>query len=162
MTTDRLRGVVLYSMAAALLAGGAAWWLVTAPDDTRPTSQAEQWRRTAERLLPDVGTQEDGATMTLTPGAEQQVSTEVPSGQYSVAMVCVGGVGSTVRVSLDNSEGGFGDFSGIGGDSGLGMSCEQERSPETFPVQLSDALRMTVSAGQDSEVVFRYSLVRIG
>ncbi|SNY04524.1 DUF6023 family protein [Paractinoplanes atraurantiacus] len=160
MTTDRQRGVVLYSMAAVLLAGGAAWWLVTAPDDTKPTSQAQQWRQAAERLLPDVGTQEDGATLTLNPGAEQAISTEVSFGQYSVAMVCVGGAGSTVRVSLDNPE--TPDFSGIGGDSGLGMSCEQERSPETFPVQLSDALRMTVSAGQDSEVVFRYSLVRIG
>ncbi|MEU8815966.1 DUF6023 family protein [Actinoplanes sp. NPDC048796] len=162
MTSERVRGAVLYSMAAVLLAAGATWWLVAAPDDTEPTSPAQQWRQAAERLLPDVGTQEDGATLTLTPGAAQQISTEVPSGQYSVAMVCVGGSGSTVRVSLDSAESGFGDFSGVGGDSGLGMSCEQERSPETFPVQLTDALRMTVTAGQDSEVVFRYSLVHIG
>ncbi|MEV4352435.1 DUF6023 family protein [Actinoplanes sp. NPDC049596] len=156
MTTERGRGLVLYSLAAALLAAGAAWWFIAAPDDTRPPSQAAQWRETAERLLPDLGNQEDGSSLTLDPGAEQEISTEVETGQYSVSMVCVGGPGSTVRVSLNIT-----DFGPVG-DSGLGMSCEQERSPETFPIRLIDALRMTVSAGEDSSVVFRYALIRVG
>ncbi|GID78046.1 hypothetical protein Ade02nite_66870 [Paractinoplanes deccanensis] len=150
-----MRGAVLYAAAAVLLAGGTAWWLLAAPDDTRPAGQIDEWQRTAERLLPDTDMQQDRSTLTLDAGAEQSVSTELPSGEYSVSLICVGGPGSTVRVSLDAT-----GFGGVG-DSGLGLTCEQERSPESFPLRLTDEFRMTVSAGEDSPVIFRYSVVRI-
>jgi hypothetical protein len=155
VTKERTRGLVLYSLAAVLLAGGTAWWLASAPDEVRPASQEQKWRQTAEELLPDVSDQEDADTLTLESGVEQQVSTSVAAGAYSISVVCVGGPGSTARVALESS--------GLGtvGDSGLGLSCEQERSPESFTVQLDDGFRMTVTVGEDSGVVFRYVLRRV-
>jgi predicted naringenin-chalcone synthase len=49
---DRARGVALYATAAVLLAGGAAWWIRAAPGE-EIDPMIEQWRLSAERLLPD-------------------------------------------------------------------------------------------------------------
>ena len=141
---------MLYATAAALVAAGAAWWVVAAPEKSAG-SPTDRWRGTAERLLPDDPLQQDGGTETLGAGADQQVGTDLPVGSYLVSVLCVGGAGSTVRVAL--SEG--------GNDSGLGLSCEGEPSPDSFPVALADGLRMTVTVSEGAgPVVFRYIVTK--
>ena len=150
MTSDRARGAVLYGTAAALLAGGGVWWALAAPaeDAGDPT---DRWRADAERLLPDAANHEDADTVVLPSGAEEELSSQVPCGSYVVGVICVGGPGSTARVALSRD----------GSDSGLGLSCEGEHPPDTFPVGLAGDLRLHVTVSDGAgPVVFRYTVAR--
>ena len=149
MTADR--GRILYVVAGAVVAAGATWWFLAAPPEQGDGDLA-QWRESVEQQLPDDGDQEDAGTLTLRPEAEHDVETPVgTTGKYLVSVICRGGPGTTVRVSLSPD----------GNDSGLGMSCSDYRPPDRFEVGLADMMRLHVVVGDQGPVVFRYSLRRV-
>src|SRR5206468_1640555 len=90
VTADRIRGVVLYAGAAALLAAGALWWDRAAPRQPADSSMA-QWTATAERLLPEPEDAEAGETLQLKAGTEREISANVEDGPHHITVVCVGG-----------------------------------------------------------------------
>ena len=150
MIGDRARGALLYATAAALVAGGAVWWVAAAPGEN-PETDVDRWRATAERLLPDRPEQAGADTMTFASGDEQQVDADVPVGSYQVSVVCVGGPGTTARVTLSQG----------GNDSGRGLSCEGDPKTDTFAVALAGGLQMNVVVSEGAgPVVFRYALTR--
>ncbi len=149
MTGDRARGVALYTGAAALLTAGTLWWFAAAPREPR-NRQIDEWRATALRLLPDNAGQQHADTMPLPAGAEHEALAEVAPGEYLVTLVCVGGPGSLVRVSLGED----------GTDSGQGLRCSGDIVPENFSVSVAGELRLNVTVGASGPVVFRYSLLR--
>lgn len=148
MVGERARGAVLYACAGLVLAGGGVWWVRAAPrglDDPEVT----QWRRSAERLLPDTDNQESAGTVPLAAGADQEVVADGGDGSYQVSVICVGGAGSSLRISLSDT-----------GDSGHGLDCaSDDHTPFQFKVSIPDQLRMNVTV-TEGPVVFRYSLVR--
>ena len=146
---ERARGAVLYGCAFALVAAGATWWFRAAPRKVTDP-QLERWKLSAQHLLPDAEPQEDADTLALAAGVDHQVVATTDPAEYVVSVVCVGGAGSQVRVSL-----------GVAGDdSGVGLSCTDSEPPQTFTVGLADRLRMNVSVSESGPVVFRYTLVR--
>lgn len=148
MTGDRGRGLLLYATAALLLAGGGTWWVRAAPHDP-PQPSFEQWRRSAERLLPDLDDQDQAGTLMLDAGTDHEVLSEPGEGEIAVVYVCVGGAGSQVRISLGRT-----------GDSGHGLACSGDVQPNSFKVGVAGALRMKVSVNDAGPVIFRYSLLR--
>ncbi|GIM93462.1 DUF6023 family protein [Paractinoplanes toevensis] len=146
---ERDRGVVLYACAALLLAGGGAWWFATAPR-AEADPQIEQWRATAERLLPDIDQQEEAHTVPLAPNSDRELTANVGNGEYLVTVLCVGGEQSQVRVSLGDA----------GTDTGRGLSCGDDRQSSDFTVGSAGQFRMNVSVNDAGPVVFRYSLLR--
>jgi hypothetical protein len=150
---DRARGAVVYAVASVLLAGGVTWWLRAAPhEEIDPDPTIEQWQRTAMQVLPDESGQDDADTIALAPGADHQVLAVVDSGEYRVSVVCVGSVGSQVRVSLGEA----------GTDSGHGLDCADGDGGDSFDVGTSGQLRMYLSVNSVGPVVFRYTLLRRG
>lgn len=147
---DRARGVVLYGLAALLLAAGVLWWFQTAPRQ-RVDPRLEQWRSNAQRLLPDLAGQEDAGAVALPAGAQHQVVSNIDGGEYTVWIICVGGTDSQVRVSLGS----------LADDSGRGLDCAGEHPPHHFSVGVGHRLRMNVSVGEAGPVVFRYAVVRL-
>ncbi|GAA2644344.1 DUF6023 family protein [Paractinoplanes durhamensis] len=144
--SDRVRGVVLYACAALLLAGGGVWWFRAAPrNEVDP--RIERWRAEAQRLLPAADDQSTADTVPMAAGAERQMETAVDTGEYLVTVVCVGGTGSQVRVSLGEA----------GTDSGRGVNCGGEL--DNFTVGTAGTLRMNVSVNDVGPVIFRYSLL---
>ena len=149
---DRARGAVLYGCAVTLLVVGGAWWFAAAPHDPTRDPVIEQWRRSAQRLLPEADEQDEADTLALPAGADHQVLAEVESGTYVVSVVCVGGADSQVRVSLG----------AVGTDSGHGLDCADSYHSDEFEVGTSGELRINVSVSAAGPVVFRYALVRAG
>jgi hypothetical protein len=144
---------MLYVCAAALLAGGATWWLQAAPREptAAPSNPAiEQWTRSVQELLPAEPGQADGGTVTLAAGVEQEVQSDLESGSYRLVVICGGGVDSQVWVR----------FGGAGDDSGVGMPCTGARNPVELPVTVGDHLRLKVSVNNSGPVVFGYSILR--
>lgn len=150
MTGERARGAILYATAAVLVAAGATWWVLTAPPE-QSNDRVAQWRSAVEEQLPDVDGQADAQTIALPAGAEQTVESFVDTGSYQVSLVCRGGAESFVRVSLSRS----------GNDSGLGVRCSGELPPDSFEVGLGGVMRMNITVGDESPVVFRYTLRRV-
>ena len=146
---EAARGAILYGCAAVLLAGGVSWWVAAAPADVTD-KRVEQWRDTAQTLLPDADGMLDADTVTLGAGMDQEVVANPGSGEFLVSVVCVGEESSRARVSLGEQ----------GSDSGHGLRCSGKRDPDYFTVSIVDDLRMTVSVGDTSPVVFRYVIVR--
>jgi len=144
---DRARGTVIYAGAAALLGAGAFWWVTSAPRQPRDP-QIEQYRASAERLLPDVASQADAGMVTLAAGTEREVLAEAGNGAFLVSVICVGGADSRVRISLGDVD-----------DSGHGLQCSGDVVPENFTVSVAGELRMNVSVNDAGPVVFRYSLL---
>jgi hypothetical protein len=142
----------LYAVAFLLLAGGATWWVRAAPREKPDDPTIEQWRQAAMRLLPDESGQDDADTMALPPGVDHQVVSVVDSGKYRVSVVCVGGDGSQVRVSLGEP----------GTDSGHGVDCSEGAAGDYFDVGTSGRLRMYLSVNGVGPVVFRYTILRRG
>lgn len=149
MRGDRARGVALYATAAALLAGGVAWWLAAAPGEEIDPMIA-QWRLSAQRLLPDTPGQQDADTVAMAAGSDHQVVSMVESGKYRISVVCVGGSDSQVRVSLGEA----------GTDSGHGLGCSDDARSDQFEVGTSGQLRIHVSVSDAGPVVFRYTLLQ--
>jgi hypothetical protein len=149
VTGDRARGVVLYASALVLLAGGLTWWLRAAPN-TDPDPQIAAWSKIAEQRLPNVDDQVDADTVELTTSRDHTVVADAGTGEFLVALVCVAGSGSQVRVSLGDAA----------TDSGRGVICSTTGPPDSFKVSTSDQLRLHVSVNAVSSVVFRYTLVR--
>ena len=131
MTGDRARGLLIYGFAAVLLAAGSLWW-----------SQRPVDTRLEQRLLPE------SEVLLLPPGADHQVVAAAGGGEYTVWMVCTGGAGSRVRVSMGSAA----------DDSGRGLDCAGE--PAHFTVSVGGRLRMNVRVGDAGPVVFRYAVVR--
>ncbi|MBM2617234.1 hypothetical protein JIG36_16900 [Actinoplanes sp. LDG1-06] len=150
MTGERTRGAVLYTTAAALVVGGATWWVLSAPPEA-PADPTAQWRSAVEQQIPDVDGQAAAETSELESGGVHSFEAFVDTGSYLVSTVCRGESGSMVRVSLSR----------IGNDSGLGVHCSEGRPPESFEVGLGGTMRMTVVVSDDGPVVFRYSLQRV-
>ena len=151
MTGERTRGLLLYAFAALLATAGAVWWVRAAPRE-HSTAPIEAWQASAERLLPDAEPQADGDTLALAAAMDHEVDANVDNGEYQVSVVCVGGTGSQVRVSL-----------GIeGSDSGRGLQCAGDHDPDSFVVSVAGQLRMTVSVNEVGPVVFRYVLQPTG
>jgi hypothetical protein len=144
---DRVRGALLYACAGVVLVAGSVWWFRAAPRDAAGP-QIEQWRRTAERLLPDAGRQEAVDTLALAAGVDHEVVANVAVGLHTLSVVCVGGQASEVRIRLGTQ------------DSGRGMPCSGSRPPVSLDVALPGQLRMNVSVGDAGPVVLRYSLQR--
>jgi hypothetical protein len=141
--------LALYATAAALLAAGVFWWVRAAPPGPQH-SKVDQWKASALRLLPDVELQDSADTMVLAAGVDQEVVSDVGSGEFVVSVVCVGGEQSRVRVSLGD----------IGTDSGHGLDCTDDEPPDVFEVALADRLRMNVTVDDAGPVVLRYRLLR--
>lgn len=148
MTADRIRAAVLYAGAAALLVGGAFWWAGAAPRQPVDPSIA-QWTAIAERLLPQPLNAEAGDTLELGAGIDREISAKVADGPHHVAVVCVGGRNSLVRVTL-----------GQVNDSGRGLDCAGDPEPLAFDVGVAGGLRMNLSVAGTSPVVFRYTVTK--
>jgi hypothetical protein len=148
MVGERARGAVLYACAGLVLAGGGVWWVRAAPRETTDP-RIEQWQNSATRLLPDTDNQDSAGTVALDAGADQDVLAEGGAGSFLVSVICVGGAGSTARVSLSDTD-----------DSGHGLDCTGDPTPFQFRVSLSDQLRIHVTVNDSGPVVFRYSLTR--
>jgi hypothetical protein len=146
---ERTRGVLLYAFAAVVLTGGAFWWFRAAPH-AAVDSQIDQWRQSAERLVPDLDRQDAADTVSLAAGTEREVQANVANGSYRVTVVCVGGGDSSVRISLSDS----------GADSGHGLDCSGNQRPFDFPVAVAGQLRINVSVGEAGPVVFRYTVLK--
>jgi len=147
VTGDRVRGAVLYACAGLVLVAGGVWWFRAAPHEA-PAAQTEQWRLTAERLLPDDDREEAAETLTLAAGVDHEVVADVSVGSKTLTVVCVGGQASEVRISLSPQ------------DSGRGMRCSGGDPPVRLDVALPGQLRLNVSVGEAGPVVFRYSIRR--
>jgi hypothetical protein len=148
VTADRIRGAVLYAGAVVLLAAGAFWWVRSTPRQPVDPSIAA-WTATAERLLPDPPDAEAGETLQLGAGIDREVSAKIDDGSHHIVMICVGGANSLVRVSL-----------GTLNDSGRGMDCTGAQRPLSFDVGLAGGLRMNLSVGGTSAVIFRYTVTK--
>ncbi|GIF24079.1 hypothetical protein Ate02nite_68090 [Paractinoplanes tereljensis] len=146
---EQTRGVVLYACAALVLIGGGAWWFRAAPQ-TEVDPQIEQWRATAEKLVPDIDQQEEASTLALAPNGDREVTANVSNGEYLVTVICVGGEESQVRVSLGEA----------GTDTGRGLLCGKDRQSTDFTVGTAGQFRMNVSVNDAGPVIFRYSLLR--
>lgn len=150
MTSERARGAVLYAGAALVLAAGGAWWVRAKP--VQPVDPAvAQWTATAERLLPEPPNAEAAETVELGVGVDRQIDAPVDTGNHGLAVVCVGGSNSVVRVSL-----------GLVDDSGRGLRCSGDAQPTRFEVSLAGHLHMNLSVTGSSPVVFRYAVIKIG
>jgi len=147
---ERTRGVLLYAFAAVVLAAGGIWWFRAAPQQA-VDPQIQQWRQSAERLVPDLDNQDAGETLALAAGAEREVQANVSNGSFRVTVVCVGGGDSSVRISLSDS----------GADSGHGLDCSGDRRPFGFPVAVAGQLRINVNVGEAGPVVFRYTVFKV-
>ena len=79
----------------------------------------------------------------------QDVLAEGGTGSFRVSVICVGGDGSSVRISLSETD-----------DSGHGLDCTGDPTPFQFNVSIPDQLRINVSVNDSGPVVFRYSLSR--
>ncbi len=148
MTADRTRGVVIYAVAAALLLAGGFWWFAAAPAGPE-NPLLSQWQATAVELLPDDAQEAGGGMLTLDAGADQVIESEVGTGGFVVAVVCVGREGSLLRVSLGEP----------GTDSGRGLRCSGAGAQETFSVSAAGSLNLRVSVNEVGPVVFRYSVI---
>ena len=149
MIGERARGAILYGCAALLLAGGVTWYAGAAPGapaDDRLT----RWREEAGRVLPELAALEASDTVTLAPGADEEVAASVGDGEFVVTVFCVGNGGSQVRVRLGEE----------GTDSGHGLSCTGDRKPDFFSVTTAGDLRMKVTGNDSGPVVFRYTVLR--
>ena len=146
MTGDRTRGLLLYACASVVLVAGGFWWFRTAPQDAG-SPQVEQWRLSAEQLLPDVEGQQAADTLALAAGVDHEVIANLANGVYAVSVVCVGSPASQVRVSLGTD------------DSGRGLNCGTDQRSISFNVGLAGQLRMNVSVGAAGPVVFRYTIL---
>jgi hypothetical protein len=144
-----MRGAVLYAAAFALFAAGTTWWVGAAPHDDSDY-RVQQWRQTVRDLLPDLDSQETGDTVALAAGVDREVTADVGTGAFVVAVVCAGGQDSQVRVTAGEP----------GEDTGRGLVCWGDRQPETFSLGLGGPLRMNVSVNDAGPVVFRYALWR--
>jgi hypothetical protein len=153
VTGERWRSVALYGCAALLLAGGGAWWFLAAPPSQQKRDERlVTWRASAERLLPDMDSQDDGDMIELPAGVDHEVVSDVGEGEFLVSVVCVGEADSQVRVSMGE----------VGADSGRGLSCSADQPPDVFTVSSAGQLRMHVSVGAVGPIVFRYSLLHTG
>lgn len=148
MIGERIRGALLYACTGAVLVAGSLWWVKAAPRDA-PGPQIEQWRLTAERLLPDADRQEAADTLALAASVDHEVVANVGTGDHALTVVCVGDQASDVRISL-----------GVN-DSGLRVPCSGENRPVSLKVALAGQLQMNVSVGDAGPVVFRYSVRRV-
>ncbi|MCU7727256.1 DUF6023 family protein [Actinoplanes sp. KI2] len=149
MRVDRARGAALYAAAAVLLAAGTTWWFRAAPSDQADPT-IERWTQSAERLLPHSAGEDDADTVALAAGSERQLVSAVESGTYWVAVVCVGGGDSRVRVSMGEPA----------IDSGRGLDCTLDAQTDEFKVATAGRLRMYVTVDEAGPVVFRYTLHR--
>ena len=139
---------MLHALAALILITGTWWWWRAAPHqaaDDRLTG----WGHTAEQLLPDIGDHEMANTLALESGVSHEEIVEVNRGDFLVSVVCAGGDGSRVRVSL-----------GSPGDSGRGLRCSGSRTPDVFSVGLMSELRLLIAVETAGPVVFRYAVQR--
>ncbi|MEU4618498.1 DUF6023 family protein [Actinoplanes sp. NPDC023801] len=146
MSVERGHGAVLHALATLILAAGVFWWWRAAPHPDVDTRLVD-WRRAAEQLLPDVGDHELANTLALEAEAGHEEVVDVEQGGFLLSVVCAGGDGSRIRVSLGNG-------------SGRGMRCSGARTPEVFSVSLIDQMRLKVTVESTGPVVFRYALQR--
>jgi hypothetical protein len=148
---ERSRGILLYSLAGLVLAGGGAWFLASDPV-AGESDEVGAWRETAERVLPDTPLQATAETLALTSGGRVERTAPVDGGSYTLSMVCVAGTGQ-VRVRVSSS----------GSDSGRAVPCEAE-SPTVDRIvglALTDQFYLRLSAENDSGgAVFRWRLER--
>lgn len=147
MSGERGRGAVLHASAALILILGVVWWWRAEPRQV-VDQRLLDWRLSAEQLLPEVGDQEMVKTLALEPASGHDEVIEVEQGDFLVSVVCAGGDGSRVRVSLGQ------------GDSGRGLRCSGARTPEILSVGLAQELHLHVEVETTGPVVFRYALQR--
>ncbi|MEU4559819.1 DUF6023 family protein [Actinoplanes sp. NPDC023936] len=147
MNAERGRGAVLHLLAALILVAGAMWWWRAAPREP-VDDRLLDWRLTAEQLLPDSGDLQTSGTVAVTEDGHEEVA-EVGGGEFLVSVVCAGEDGSRVRVSLGARE------------TGRGLRCSGERTPEVFSVGLANELHLRVNVEKAGPVVFRYTLQRV-
>jgi hypothetical protein len=140
---DRARGLQLYALAALVLVGGGLWFVRAAPQlgvDPRLAG----WRQTVTRALPDVQPQVDSDTIVVGPGTEQQATTAVPGGSFTLTMVCAGSGSVRVRVSTGN-------------DTGLPVACGARPQPVTITFGLGPEFFLSMESETDA-AVFRWRL----
>ncbi len=149
MISDRARGVVLYSLAGAVLLGGGLWFVRAAPQ-TGLDPRLARWQETAEEVLPDLALQTMADTIVITGDISTQRNSPVDGGSYSLSMVCAGT--GQVRVRLSSSD---------RNDSGRAVRCSDQPTPQRLRVALADEFHMSVSGEQDDGgAVFRWRLER--
>jgi hypothetical protein len=151
VTSARTRGAVLYALAAALLLGGAVWYVRSAPAaGTTADPRVAVWQADASRLLPNLPLQVTADTIVMSGGTSTQRTEPVSGGSYALSMICLGDHGA-VRVRL----------SVTGYDSGRAVPCAESPATVTLTVGLADEFLLQASAETDSDVaVFRWRLDR--
>ena len=148
MIGARARGVLLYSLFAALLVGGAVWWVTGAPELTEDPEVAG-WRATVLAQIPETENRAAAGTVALTAGTRRTLEADLRGGSYLVSVTCAGP--GRVRVS----------FSTGGEDTGRGLECGARPSPVAFRVALADQLRLAVRVDSSGPVVFRWLAQRL-
>ncbi len=147
MTSERVRGIILYLCAGLVLAGGGLWWLHAAPK-AGIDPQLAQWRQAAEQALPDDSNQQSANTEILAAGVDRVFSIDAGTGSYLISVVCVGADGSELRINL-------GDPS----DSGHGLNCVKGQPPYNFNVGISGSLDLHVTVAHTGPVILRYTVL---
>jgi hypothetical protein len=146
---DRVAGAVLYAGAAVLLAAGAVWWVLAAPQ-VGPDPQLVAWRATAERLLPDAEGQAGARTFLLGSDQAPEESTDVDPGSFELGVVCAGHGDVRVRLSVASSA------------SGEVVQCSDAPATVKLSVQLADQFTLSVAPEVQGSAVFRWRLIRVG
>jgi len=154
VTSHRANGVVLYSLAALLLIGGGLWFFRTAPD-FGPDPRLAVWRAAVLRVVPDLASQINSATMVVGAAAPSSERLDgLDSGAYTLMVACAGDPVGRIRIRL----------SATGTDSGRAVPCAEEPKPVTLTVALADSFVMLVSAetaGRPAVFRWRLTLSRI-
>ena len=148
MSSERVRGALLYTVFGLLLIGGAGWWLRAAPPTGEPPEIAA-WRATVERKLPDAPGQADARTVVLPAGSEREELSNVANGSYLVSVICAGE--SRVRITL----------SSVGNDSGRGLACGTDPTPFVFTSGVAGQFHLSVNVADAGPVVLRWTLLRL-
>ena len=148
---ERSRGIVLYSLTAAVLLAGGLWYFRADPAAEAPTEMAA-WSERAEAALPEM-TPGLSETVILAEDGRTERTTSVDGGPYTLSMVCAGS-GGQVRVWMSTR----------GPDSGRAVPCSSEvLTVDRIKVALVDELFLRMAVESDvGGVVFRWRLERAG
>ncbi|MFG1605784.1 DUF6023 family protein [Actinoplanes sp. NPDC049265] len=147
MSEERLRGVLLYGLAAVVLLGGGLWFVRAAPL-TGADPRLQAWQETVEGLLPD-RPRALAETVRLDGDRAAERTSPVDSGSYTLAMVCAGTGRARVRVSTNRR------------DSGRAVPCSDNPEIGRLDVALADEFYIEIT-GEDEQsgAVFRWRLER--
>jgi hypothetical protein len=149
--TSLTRGIVLYTLAAVLVAAGSVWFFASAPR-TGEDPRTVAGRRALALAVPDVPGQIQAETLVLAAGDATERNVPVGRGSYVLVLACTGTDEDQVRVRLSTTT----------VDSGRAVPCVEEPSPVALSTALGSMFFMSMASEADGETVVRWRLVRSG